>query len=152
MNENRVNLEGVLYDKDGSFMPLTGNNGNVDFDLANLRNAYMEAEREYFERLLAIPKIRNTFMAFMKEDAHALFNRALIIQENLENGNLETDDEKAKMKAMSPEEREEFHMKKLENAEGIMCLLLAAARDKAKILELVLTPSPDVDKSSGRSR
>ena len=45
------------------------------------------------------------------------------------------------MESMSPEEKDAYHLLKLERAEGLMCLLFAAARDKAKILELVRTYS-----------
>ena len=46
MNDGRFNLDGILYDIDGSFMPMGSNHGNVSGVLADLRNTYMEAERE----------------------------------------------------------------------------------------------------------
>ena len=53
---------------------------------------------------------------------------------------VETLEELEQMKNMSPEERDSFHMRKLEHAEGLMCLYFAAARDKALIRELVRVP------------
>ncbi len=136
MEEKRVDLEGILYNQDGTFKPVTGNHGNVSEKLAHLRNTYMESEREYFEYLLAIDSIRIEFESLLNEHANNLFECAMQIQEKLETGELETSEEKARMETMSPEEREAFHMQKLERAEGLMCLLYAAAKDKVKILEL----------------
>ena len=75
----------------------------------------------------------------MKSDA--LFASAVSIQEKLETGMLESKEELEMMKMMSPQKREARHMKNLEEAEGLMCLLFAAARDKVKIKELVKTYS-----------
>jgi hypothetical protein len=66
---------------------------------------------------------------------------AMEIQFKLETGSLETKDELEKMQGMNPSERDLFHMKKLERAEGIMSLLYAAAKDKVKLNELILTMS-----------
>jgi len=52
---------------------------------------------------------------------------------------LETKKDLQLMENMSPEERETYHMYRLEIAEGMMCLLFAAARDKISILELLKT-------------
>lgn len=138
--EKRVNLEGIFYDKEGNFTPLTENYGNVRGDLAHLRDTYMKSEREYFEELLSREEIRNVFMTYFEYNCDELFEYGLEWQEKLESGNLETKEDLKRMEYMTPEEKEAFHMKKLEEAEGMMCLLFAAARDKAKILELVLTP------------
>ena len=70
-------------------------------------------------------------------DNDKLYEIAMEIQEKLETGDLETNEEKEQMKLMTPQERDSFHMKKLIEAEGMMCLLLAAIRDKVKVLELV---------------
>jgi len=145
MEEKRVNLDGIMYNEDGTFKPLTASHGNISGELAHLRNTYMEAERDYFEHLLAIESIRNQFLELVDEHADNLFDRAIKIQEQLEYGNLETNEEKTAMQSMSKEAREAYHMEKLARAEGLMCLLFAAARDKALILELVRTPG-------GRSR
>jgi hypothetical protein len=147
MNEGRVDLEGILYDEDGSFMPMGSNHGNISGELADLRNTYMEAEREYFERLLADSYIREYFEECMDKPADELFDRAMAIQDRLETGELETAEEKQAMRTMTPEEADALHMNRLERAEGIMCLLFAAAKDKVRILEL----SP-MHSYSGRSR
>ena len=38
--EKRVNLDGLMYDEQGNFIPLTGAYGNVSGNLAHLRNLY----------------------------------------------------------------------------------------------------------------
>ena len=144
--DKKIDLENIMYNEDGSFRPLTASSGNVDGELAELRNIYMEAEREYFERLLANKDIWNTFVSYLDYSSDELFEAAMNIQNKLENGELETSHELDMMKSMTPGEKEEFHMRKLESAEGLICLLLAATRDKVKILELVR------GYSSGRSR
>lgn len=143
---NKVNLEGIMYNEDGTFKPLTASHGNVDGELAHLRNTYMEAEREYFEHLLAIESIRNEFIGYIDYDSYILLETAVQIQDRLESGRLETLEDLEKMKSMSPEERDYYHMHKLESAEGMMCLLLAAARDKTKILELIKTYESRISK------
>lgn len=143
MNEsNRYDLEGIMYNEDGSFKPLTASYGNTSGELAHYRNTYMEAERDYFEQLLSVESIRDEFSKYMQCGSYALLEEAIKIQTLLETGNLETLEELEQMQSMSPEERDNFHMRKLEQAEGLMCLYFAAARDKALILELVKTYSP----------
>lgn len=131
-----------MYNDDGTFKPLSANYGNVNGELANLRNTYMESEKEYFEKLLEDESIRNYFVSISENiNGEVLIKEAMNIQEKLETGNLETPEERSLMQQMSSSEREMFHLKKLEKAEGIMCILFAAARDKEKILELVRTYS-----------
>ena len=55
--EKRVDLEGVLYNEDGSFKPFTDAWGNVNGEISVARNTYMEAERAYFEQLLVIDNL-----------------------------------------------------------------------------------------------
>lgn len=139
LEEERVNLEGIFYNEDGTFKPLTDNHGNTNGQLAELRNTYMESEREYFEYLLMVKEIRNVFLGYLDYDSDTLFRYAIKWQEKIEYGMLETEEDLKKMESMTPEQRDNFHMSRLERAEGVMCLLFAAARDKAKILELVKT-------------
>ncbi len=139
--EDKVDLEGFMYEEDGSFKPLTASHGNINGSLAHLRNTYMEAERNYFEELLSRDKVRETFFQYIDCDSDVLFDEAMKIQERLETGQLETVEELEKMRMMGSEERDNFHMQKLENAEGLMCLLLAATRDKVLVKELSLTYS-----------
>ncbi len=131
----------TFYDEDGSFRPLTSSFGNSDGELAYLRNTFMESEREYFIYLLSDETIREFFGEQLKEDSSYLLKVAQSIQQSIEYGEVETPEEREQMKAMSPEERDQFHMRKLSRAEGLMCLLFAAARDKAKLLELYLSIS-----------
>ncbi len=141
-DEKRVNLEGVLY-SGNEFMPLTGGKGNTNGELAHLRNTYMEAERDYFEYLLTDEILRDSFLELIERDSEDLFKRATELQEQLETGELESAEEREMMEQMTPEERDAFHMQKLEQAEGLMCLLFAAARDRVKTLDLVYTPQPE---------
>ena len=145
-NEKSVNLDGVMYNEDGTFKPLQGSHGNIYEGVAHLRNTYMESEREYFEYLLSIESLRNEFLKYLDCNSDELFNTAMRIQEKIEYGMLESPQELEQMKLMSPEEKDNYHIRKLESAEGLMCLLLAAIRDKVKILELLKTYS------NGRNR
>lgn len=147
MNENK-NIEGMMYNSDGSFKPLTGNEGNTSGELAHLRNTYMESEKAYFGYLLSDKNMYMEFVRLINEPSESLLQCAMMLQEKLEYGNLETEEEKKAMQSMSPQEREKYHMRKLEKAEGMMCLLFAAARDKAKVLELVRT----YEQNKGRTR
>lgn len=138
-NEKRIELEGILYNDDQTFRPLTASHGNTDGELAFLRDTYMEAEKEYFEHLLAIDSIRENFIKYTSFDSEMLFQQAIQIQTRLETGTLETDEDIIKMQSMTPVERDNYHMQILGRAEGMISLLLAATRDKVKILELVKT-------------
>lgn len=146
----KVNLEGILYNEDGSFKPLTGKHGNISDELAHARNVYMEATREYFELLLADKEIREIFVTLTNEHGESLITAANVIRDRLENGMLESKEELEEMKKMSPEERDEFHMRKLEKAMGLMELLYAAAKDKVKMIELV--KNVESKESLGRTR
>ena len=137
MKEDKLNLTGIMYDEDGNFIPLTSNDGNINGKLAHLRNTYMEAEKYYFECLLSVDSIRKKFTYYLKCDSEQLLKYAAKLQYRLEYGLIENAEELEMMKTMTPQQRDEFHMKKLEETEGILCLLYAAARDKTKILELV---------------
>ncbi len=139
MENNEFNLNGIFYNENNEFIPLTSKNGNINGDLAHLRNTYLEVEKRYFEKLLEKEEIRNRFYAFIHYDSARLFQCAMEIQYKLETGSLETKEELEKMKLLSPEQRDALHNKNLESAEGLMCLLFAAARDKVNILELVKT-------------
>ena len=143
MDENvkSVNLEGIFYDENGDLTPLTGSYGNINGNLSSLRDTYMKAERDYFEALLIDEKIREYFYSKLDSEPEELFNQAMKIQELLEYGDLESAEEKKMMEKMTPEDRDAYHMRSLERAEGIMCLLYAAAKDKVKVLELVNTHS-----------
>ena len=150
-DENRENLDGIMYDSEGNFIPITASHGNMDGSLAHLRNTYMESEKLYFEQLLTDPAISREFRRLINERSDDLFECAMEIQKRLEYGELETQEEKVRMQTMTPEERDAYHMQKLSKAEGLMCLLYAAAKDRVKTLnkELILEK---FDISRGRSR
>ena len=131
-----------FYTENGSFIPLTDFSGNSKDDLSLLRNTYMEAERNYFKALLNIPNVMAKFSALQLLDSDELFEKAMYYQQLLESGNIETEEEKKEMAKMTLEERNEYHIGKLEEIEGIICLLLAATRDRVYIFDLVDEYSP----------
>ena len=138
-----------FYKEDGTFQPLVDNYGNTSGKIAHFRDTFMEAERDYFESLLLDQKVRDEFYLMIKILSNEeLFDAAMKIYHDLETGNLETSDDKKLMESMSAEEADSFHMHKLEAAESYMCLLLAAIRDKARILELV----ENINMNQGRSK
>ena len=141
--KNKVNLDGLMYDEQGNFVPLVGRHGNISGDLARLRNTYMEAEKSYFEELLSDSKIREEFLKLTELESEDLFNLALEIQYKLETGTLETKEELAKMQNMDSTSRDAYHMARLEKAEGMMALLYAAAKDKVKLKMKLLEMSSD---------
>ena len=134
-NSKTIDLDGIMYNEDGSFKPFLWHHFNLNGEIAYHRNTYMEAEKEYFSQLLVDEKVRNYLINLLYNNKpDDLYEEAMKIQEKLENGNLESLQEKMQMLSMTPEEREQYHYEKLEYAEGIMCLLFAAIRDKGKIL------------------
>lgn len=136
-------IERNWYTKEGNFIPLTGRHGNTNSKLSYLRNTFMEAERNYFEYLLSIERIRNKFITLLDEHSDDLFDYAVMLQDRLEYGELETEKDKKLMQSMTPMERDDYHMKNLEYTEGLLCLLFAAARDKEKIKELIRVKYPE---------
>lgn len=136
-------IERNWYTKEGKFIPLTGRHGNINSKLSYLRNTFMEAEREYFEYLLSIDRIRNKFISLLDEHSDDLFDYAVMLQDSLEYGEIVTEKDKKLMQSMTPDERDAYYMKKLEYIEGLLCLLFAAARDKTKIKELIKIKYPE---------
>jgi hypothetical protein len=140
MNENKKTtlLDDIMYNYDGTFRPFVGHHGNINGEIAYYRDTYMEAEKEYFSQLLADEKVRKYVAELLYSGSYDdIFDEAIQIQERLESGNLESEQEIIQMKSMTPEEREQYHFKKLVYAEGIMCLLFASIRDKALVLDEV---------------
>lgn len=133
-----MKLDGIFYDSEGNYMPLNSNHGNTDENLSILRNSYMEAEKEYFEELLSDDEIKETFLKIVEnfDNPESLFREAMKLQNQIENGMVESQKDFEKMKNMTEREREEYHIRKLERLEGTMCLLFAAAKDKVSIEEL----------------
>lgn len=132
-----TNYTDIFYNEEGSFSPILRTDGNMEEDIAHIRNIYMEAERDYFNLLLSDEEIRQMFNEeLLNSPNDVLFDKAITYQRRLECGELETNEEIAMMNEMSPEERDDYHMKVLARAEGIMCLLFAAIRDRARIRTL----------------
>lgn len=123
----KMNLKGIFYDENGSFMPLTTNEGNDNEKKAHMRNTYMESEKDFFEEIFGNEKYYNKIINLLNEPVDKLFRRAAILQNELENGNLkmELDPEEIKGKT-----KEEIYLTMLEKAEIEICLCYAAARDK----------------------
>lgn len=96
----------------------------------------MNAEREYFETLLKDDTLYEKFEQYLNYSSEELFHYATKLHEMLEYGEIETKEEIEQMKLMDPEERDAYHLRNLEGVEALMCLLYAAAKDKAYILEL----------------
>lgn len=142
-------LEKLFYGDDESFKPLLSNHGITDGELAHYRNTFMSAEKEYFLELLKDDELREEFILLINEDDDFLLREATKLQDKLENGELESREELELMKTMTSEEREKYHMRKLEIAEGKICLLYGAVRDKALIKALI--KSYNIDESMERS-
>lgn len=137
-NKNVSIHDDIMYEDDGTFKPFVGHHGNVDGGIAYHRDTYMESEKDYFLQLLADEKVRKYIKNLLYSGSpDDIFYEAIQIQERLESGKLESEQEIKKMKLMTQEEREQYHLQKLEHAEIKMCLLFAAIRDKALILNEV---------------
>ena len=128
----------IFYDEKGKFIPIGDEWGNINPKISDLRNKYMEAEREYFLSLLENEKLYSHFLEILEYSDDELFREAEKLRNKLENGELESDEDKEKMAKMTPEERDQ------EWAEGNLCLLLAAIRDKELEDRLAITSSRTV--------
>jgi len=134
--ENKTTiLDNIMYNEDGSFRPFVGHHGNISAYVADYRNTYMEAEKDYFSLLLSDENTRNYLANLLyTRSSGELFEEALALQEKLENGTLESEEVRMHMQTLTPEGRDDIHLQYLEYAEGMMCLLFAAVRDKALVL------------------
>ena len=121
-NNKTTILDDIMYNEDGTFRPFLGHHGNISGEIADYRNTYMEAEKDFFSALLSDEQIRNYIRDLLENGStDDLFYQATVIQEALENGRLESPEEQNQMnEIMSPEEREQFHLNKLIYAEGLM--------------------------------
>ena len=147
------NLEEVFYDEEGKFQPLTDTaHGNTNGELAHVRNTFMDTERERFLELLQDNKVLERFIDLLTLDSESLLEEAQKLQEELEYGEIETREEQERMKSMTLEERDQFHMDNLTRVEGLIILLSAAARDKVKILELIKTMDADEEEHMSMRR
>ena len=141
------------FNEDGTFIPYGANQGNVSGEIARYRDIFLTAEKDYVVKLLEDENIQSYFQDnLVNADSEALFEEFKKIESQLEFGELETPEERKQMENMSPEERDDFHSRKLSVAEGKMVLLMAAIRDKELIKELVLINNQSEEKENGRSR
>ena len=135
------------FDEEGNFVPIGRSSGNVDGNTAHLRDTFLESEREYARALLSDPEIINFFRTKITDYSPShLIEQAVEIQNQLESGQLETEEERKTMEKWQPEERDEFHMEKLEQAEKELILLFAAISDKVILKELKLHIHIDPEK------
>lgn len=126
-----------LFNEDGSFKPILSKNGNIDESVSELRNIYLESERNYFISLLSDEDMFNYFISLINLESDVLAEMAIDLQTKLENGEIETQEDLEKMKNMSLEERDNYHMELLGKAEGMIALLLGAVKDKTLIKGLI---------------
>ena len=81
MNEN------IQNDK---FVPLTASHGNVDGEIAHLRDTYLNSEREYYVYLLGFDCILERMRELIEYTPDALYKEAIDRINALENGEVET--------------------------------------------------------------
>lgn len=130
-----------FYNNDGSFNPLTSSHGNISKNIADLRNTYLEAEKEYFEALLQDKEIFNWFNEMLQYDSETLANFAINEIKKIECGELLTQEEIREQENMTFEEKDNIYINKLSTSEAKIALALAAIKDKVLVKELVLTLS-----------
>jgi len=104
------------------FYPYTSSSGNVNGEIAYLRDVFLNAELDYFKELLKNEKIREQFILLMIDySPEKLYAEAVKRINSIELG--------------------EVKEEKLDIVEGEITLLLAAIQDKVLIKELILTPN-----------
>ena len=116
--------------EDNKFKPRTANHGNVDGDIALLRDTFLSAEMDYFKELLKSEENLDTFLSLLDYPPDKLYDEAVYRISQIELGLIRENE--------------------LSTKEAEITFLLAAIQDKARILELVKTM--DIDKENGRSK
>ena len=114
---------------ENNFIPLTASHGNVDGDIANLRNIFVSAEMDYFEGLMKVDKNRELFLDLLDYPPDGLYKEAMKRINMVESGMVKENE--------------------LDVVEAQITFLLAAIQDKVKLLELVKIRNLD---SKERSR
>lgn len=109
---------------------MTSNHGNVNGEIAHVRDVFLKAEFDYFLELLNDESVRETILYLQNCSPELLFQEAMKRMDSIEYGEVKED--------------------MLEIVEGEITLLLAAIQDKALIKELVL--SYDNSQGKGLSR
>ena len=100
---------------------ITPYKGNVDGNIAHLRDTYLSAEREYVAELLKIDGVRELIEQVNSETPDALFTIAQDLVDKVEMGLIPDD--------------------QMEKTEQKLTIILAAIQDKVLSKDLVLTPS-----------
>lgn len=100
---------------------ITPYKGNVDGNIAHLRDTYLSAERDYVSELLKSEGMRNLISEINAETPDRLFATAQSIVDKVEMG-------------LIPDEQ-------MEKTEQQLTVLLAAIQDKVLLKDLVLVPS-----------
>jgi hypothetical protein len=120
-----------MYDET-SYEPLTSAHGNVDGEIAHLRDTFLKAEYDYLKALIQVPKNRDFVVNALGYPPDLLYDEAQKRIDSIENGEVEES--------------------KLETVEAEITLLLASIKDKILLKRLVLTPDFEEEKSNGRTR
>ena len=116
--------------EDNKFKPRTANHGNVDGDIALLRDTFLSAEMDYFKELLKSEENLYVLKNLLDFPPDTLYEEAMYRISLIEMGLIRENE--------------------LSTKEAEISFLLAAIQDKARILELVKTM--DIDKENGRSK
>ena len=95
--------------------------GNVDGNIAHLRDTFLLAEKDYIKELIKIPEVIDLIAEIGDYSSDDLFETAQAIIESVEAG--------------------EFSDDEMEKIELQLTVILAAIRDKVLIKELTLMPS-----------
>lgn len=101
---------------------------NISGRIADLRDTYLEAEKDYVVELLKSERVKNLIKEYNFENSNELFKAAEKIIFKVENN-------------LIPEE-------KMEEVEIVLTILLSAIYDKVLVNELIYTPKEDL----GRTR
>lgn len=113
------------------FVPFNNNHGNVDGEIAYLRDTFLNSEMEYLKHLLSSESIRKNMEELLNyNNPELLYKKAIERIEKIENG--------------------EVDEKHLPIIEGEITLLLASIQDKALINELILINDENDEKSMSR--
>ncbi len=140
---------------EGRFIALDDQSGSLDKEKLRIRDEFMSSEREFVEELLTNDRefCKSVFELMRKEKvtSETALDIAVEYYKKIEEGTLESRSELEAMKSMTPEEREEAHLKNLVEAEKIMCLFFMMAGDPPKLMlnyEVINTKYYDDDPPS----
>lgn len=126
---------------EGKFVALDAPIVDLDREKVRIRDEFMSGEREFLKELLLSDRIfcKEMMNIIRKEkiDSKKALDLAVELYERIENGTLESKDELEEMDSMTPEERDETHLKNLIQAEKTMCIFFMMAGNPTQ-LELTI--------------